>query len=837
MTTQTKTKIYMLVILISGFACLSAAAFNLPYKKFDVYFLILFAFTIGIGSRMTLEIPRFKSHIAVSDTFIFLALILYGGEIAIVLSAVEAFCSSWRFCNKKITVFFNAAAATLSTSTVVLALKAFSFNGENLIPGYADDFSNFFIALSVMALTQFIAGTTIAAIYGSLKSEQPLWETWKTKYAWIFITYFVGAVGAGVLSIACDFIGFGVVIAAFPIIFFVYLTYRMYLKNVEMATAQAEQAEKHASILEKQSAALRESEERFRSAFDYAPIGIALVSPDGRWLKVNRALTEILGYTEEEFLVADFQSMIFPEDLGNTLVKIHELLTGKAPTCQLEQRYIHKTGETVWTAWSVSIANDADQKRPNLIFQIQDITEKKSAEQKLQHEATHDALTKLPNRAYFLSRLEEALSKSQLLNNYKVSVLFIDLDRFKVVNDSLGHLIGDQLLIGIAERLRECLRPNDIVARLGGDEFTILVEGRYDPNEVVRIAERLQEKFSQPFDLSGHEIYSSASIGILHASEKHLTPEDMMRDADTAMYQAKRAGKACHEVFNENMHEAVKATLLLETDLRRAIERDELSVFYQPIHCLESREIQGFEALARWHHREHGILSPDKFIPLAEEIGLIDALGEQILRKACSQMRFFKDDALAESSLILSVNLSCKQFAQTTLVEKIKQILKETGFPPSRLKLEITESVFFEHKEKAVEMLFQLRELGIEINIDDFGTGYSNLSYLMQMPISTLKIDRSFISPINEDGGNTEIVETIIMLARKMGMKVVAEGVENEAQVGQLKRLNCESAQGYYFSQPMNFEDVQQFFNEKTGVKSIVPKGKFEDVSVVMTVQ
>lgn len=837
MNTQTKTKIYMMMVIVLGSVCLASAIFHLPFKKLDVYFFVLFCFTIGFGSRITLRIPRFKSHIAVSDIFIFLALLLYGGEIAIVLAAVEAFCSSWRFCNKKITVFFNGAAMAFSTSVVVLMLKSFGLYTDHYLPGQGENFKNYFLALAIMALMQFIVSTSLASIYSGLKNENPIIETWKTQCAWSFITYLVGAVGAGALLIAIDAIGFGVVIATFPIIFFIYLSYRMYLENVEMANAQAEQAESYAQILEKQSIALRQSEERFRSAFDYAPIGIALVSPVGRWLKVNRALSEILGYSEEEFLAADYQAMLSKEDLGGTLIKLHELINGKTPTCQLEQRYIHKSGRTVWVSWSVSTTNDENNKRPNLIFQIQDITEKKSAEEQLQHEARHDALTKLPNRAYFMTRLAQALNKSSESSNYKVSVLFIDLDRFKVVNDSLGHLVGDQLLIGISERLRECLRPNDIVARLGGDEFTILVEGSYDPYEVVRIAERLQEKFTQPFDLSGHEIYSSASIGILHASERHLTPEDMMRDADTAMYHAKRAGKARHEVFNEEMHEAVKATLQLETDLRRAIERNELSVFYQPIHSLETGEVLGFEALARWQHRELGTLSPDKFIPLAEEIGLIDALGEQILRKACCQMRLLKDGSFPVAPLTLSVNLSCKQFAQRNLVEKIKRILDETGFAPDLLKLEITETVFFEHKENAVEMLCRLRDLGIEINIDDFGTGYSNLSYLMQLPISTLKIDRSFINSITEDGGNSEIVETIVMLARNLGMKVIAEGVETETQVKQLKKLNCEGAQGYYFSKPLCFDDMQPFLNGEVRTGQIIPENKYEDLSMLMMIQ
>ncbi|CAN5245091.1 hypothetical protein BH20ACI1_BH20ACI1_27370 [soil metagenome] len=836
MNTQSKTKNYMSVILTIGFVCLTAALFNLPFETLDLKFLILFGFTIGFGSRITIEIPRFKSHIAVSDTFIFLALLMYGGETAIALAAVEAFFSSWRFCNKKFTVFFNTALVAFSTTIVFLVLKISGLYTESQLHGQGENLDNFVVALAMMALTQFIANTSLAAIYGALKSEKPIWETWKTKYAWLFATYFVGAVGAGVLLQLSDLIGFGVVLISFPIIFFIYLTYKMYMKNVEMVTLQAEQAEKHAGILQEQSLALRESEERFRSAFDFAPIGIALVSPAGKWLKVNHALCEILGYTEEELLKTDYQSILFTEDLGSTLSKIHELLSGKILSCQMEQRYLHKNRQTVWASWSVSAAIHAKSEQPNLIFQIQDISAKKSAEDQLQYEAKHDALTKLPNRAFFMSRLEQALDKAQEHSNYQVSVLFIDLDRFKIVNDSLGHLIGDQLLIGIAERLSECLRPSDIVARLGGDEFTILIEGKYDLKEVLRIAERLQEKFAMPFDLSGHEIYSSASIGILHRSDKHLSPEDMMRDADTAMYQAKRAGKARHEVFDQDMHEAVKASLQLETDLRRALDKNELCVHYQPIYSLITDKIEGFEALARWNHKELGMLSPDKFICLAEEIGLIDTLGDQILRQACLQIQILNQDLPDESRFFVSVNLSCKQFAQPDLVKRIKHILAETELPPHLLKLEITESVFFEHKEKAVAMLHQLRDFGIEINIDDFGTGYSNLSYLMQLPISTLKIDKSFIAPIKENGENIEIVEIIVMMARNLGMKIIAEGIENEIQLKQMKRLNCEGAQGYFFSKPMRFEDVADFLEKEIKINTKLP-ADFNGVEVLSTVQ
>jgi diguanylate cyclase (GGDEF)-like protein/PAS domain S-box-containing protein len=823
----------MIAVIVAGFACLAIALVRFSWSTIDPRFIFLAIFTTGIGSRITVQIPKFKSHIAVSDTFIFLALMLFGGEAAIILAAVEAFCSAWRFCNKKITVFFNAGAMALSTSLVYLTLHLIGMDTKDEMNGHT--VNDFVIVLSVMAFVQYFANTGLSSIYGALKSEKPWWETWKTHYLWIFLTYSSGALAAGVLVKTIDYVGFIALVAAIPIILFVYLTYRMYLKNVEMSLTQAEQAKHHAEILEAQSLALAESEERFRSAFNYAPIGIALVSPNGNWLKINQALCKILGYSEEEFLETDFQSMLHADDLGNMLIKIHELLAGKSPACQMEQRYLHKNGNIVWISWSASTAKDAKSDQPNLIFQIKDITDKKLAEEKLQYEATHDALTGLPNRSFFMFRLSQALEKALDNPSYRVSILFIDLDRFKVINDSLGHLIGDQLLIDISERLRDCLRPTDLVARLGGDEFTILVEGKYEEKEVIRIAERIQEKFRIPFNLSGNEIYSSASIGILNRNENYLKPEDMMRDADTAMYQAKRAGKSRHEIFDQEMHEAVKESLQIETDLRKAIEKEEFFVYYQPIYSLITGKIEGFEALARWDHATLGEIAPTRFIPLAEELGLIDSLGEFILQKSCREMQTLRNLLPRLTSLMLSVNLSCKQFADPNLVSRIKTILDKTGFPPHKLKLEITESVFFEHQQRSVEMLNTLRDLGIEINIDDFGTGYSNLNYLRQLPISTLKIDRSFISPIEPDGSNTEIVRTIVMLARNLGLKVIAEGVETEVQLEELKRLNCEGAQGFLFAEPMSFENVQFFLNEQ-GIANI-PENKFEEVSIVSTIQ
>jgi len=825
----------MLAVIGLGLISLIVAFLRLPIEEVDVYILLLSAFTVILGSRVTIQIPRFKSHIAVSDSFIFLTLLLYGGEYAIILSAVEAFVSSWRFCNKKLTVFFNAGAIAVSTSVVVLTLNVLGLYSESQLHGHADNRTNFIVALSTIVLVQFFVNTSLATIYDALKNALPIWETWKTKYVWTFFSYFIGAASAGILIQLADTVGIGVIFATFPVIFFLFLTYRMYMKNVEISIQQAEQAEQYAKVMETQSEALRESEERFRSAFNYAPIGIALVSSTGHWLKVNRALCEILGYTEDEFLGVDFQSMIYPDDLGATLVMLHELFTRKIPTCQMEHRYVHKSGRTVWASWSVSATNDSQSENLRLIFQIQDITDKKVAEEKLQHEATHDALTGLPNRPLFMARLTSALERTRTVAGYKVSILFIDLDRFKYVNDSLGHLAGDLLLKGISERLRECMRPSDLVARLGGDEFTILVEGSYDSDEVTRIAERIQMKFSIPFDLNGSEVFSSASIGILHASRSHLTSEDMMRDADTAMYQAKRAGKARHEVFDEKMFKAARETLQLETDLRRAVDRSELTVFYQPIFSLETGLVEGFESLARWNHKELGDISPNKFIPVAEEIGMIDKLCEFVLHTSCREIGSLHELMPHGPKPTLSVNLSCKQFAQTSLVRNIERILEENRFAPHLLKFEITESVFVEHQARAIEMLRQLRESGIDINIDDFGTGYSNLSYLMKLPITTLKIDRSFVSMINERGGNDEIVRAIVSLARTLDLKVVAEGIETQSQLDALKDLGCESGQGFMLARPMSFVDLCAFL--KNDSHFAFANHRYDDVPEVSLIQ
>ena len=805
----------MRAVILAGGICFLVAIFNIDIRKIDVYLGIIALFTVAVSSRITVKIPRFNSHVSVSDTFIFLTLLLYGGDFAVVLAGLEAAASALRFCNRKLTVFFNAATMIVSTSVVISVLGMAGYYDAAHLRVPTDLRDGFIVILFVIALTQFLTNTFLAAILDSLRDGIQLFDTWKKKYIWTFFTYFIGAISAGLMVQTADIFGFGALLAAPPVIFFVYFSYKMYLKNVEISVQHAEQAEQYASILETRSEALRESEERFRSAFDHAPIGIGLVSPEGNWQRVNHSLLDILGYSESDLLSNNFQNISLPDDLGTTLIKINDLLSGQAATCLVEQRCLHKTGRIVWTELSVSAANNATSGRPNLIFQIQDITEKKRAEEKLQYEASHDALTALPNRYLFMGRLAQALARSRASKTYNVSVLFIDLDRFKNVNDSLGHIIGDELLRGVASRLRECMRPDDLVARLGGDEFTVLVHGNYDPAEVVNIGDRIQEKLNDPFMIESHEIYTSASIGILHVSAAHITPEDVMRDADAAMYQAKRGGKARQEIFNEKMRSDVMATLRLETELRKALERGEIFTVYQPIFHLESGGIACFEALARWEHPDLGIIGPDQFIPLAEEIGVINRLCEQVLSRACREIGSIQG---GDSGMIpLSINLSCRQFGSKNLTQSILSVLEDTSFGAEFLKIEITESVFFEHQEHAIATLSELRSYGIQIDIDDFGTGYSNLGYLQKLPVSALKIDRSFVNMIGGDGNNGEIVSAILTLARNFGLTVTAEGIETEGQLQFLKDLNCEYGQGFLLAPPLDLEGLRLLIRDHQG--------------------
>ncbi|HEV2827908.1 MAG TPA: EAL domain-containing protein [Pyrinomonadaceae bacterium] len=549
----------------------------------------------------------------------------------------------------------------------------------------------------------------------------------------------------------------------------------------------------------------------FRSVFRHAA-GMAIVSSRGRWLTVNPALCETLGYEESELLACCFQDLTHPDDLGNVLVQLDKQLHGAVPSCQIEQRYVHKLGHNVWVLMTMSLIRDGEGEPLHFVCQFQDITRRKQAEERLVHDVFHDALTGLPNRSLFMDRLGLALERSKRRREQIFAVLFLDLDSFKAVNDTLGHLIGDQLLIEVARRLKACLRTTDTVARLGGDEFTILLEDLNVESEALRIVDRFQKELARPFKFGLSDLGITASIGIASNCAGYETAEEILRDADGAMYRAKSAGKAGYEVVDRNHHSRASLEVAhLETDLMMAIEREQLLLYYQPIVSLESGTLLGFEALVRWMHPQSGLISPTDFIPLAEESGLIIELGNWVLRKACLQLKSWREQFPFHRSLSLSVNLSLKQLMQTDLVDQIMNIVQETDLDPRLLKLELTESIVMENVGAATVMLQQLRALGVEIGIDDFGTGYSSLSYLHRLPISSLKIDASFVKGMAANDDNGEIIRTIVTLAKSLRMHVIAEGVETFEQLTKLRLLKCDAGQGFLFSKPTDAETAASF--------------------------
>ena len=805
------SNLYRSSVISIGALALAISLWSFEVTRVGYSYFVFLLFTITIGARIIVKIPGVKGHISVTDTFVFLSILLYGGEAGILLSTADAIFSSYKLTKTWSTFLFNVAVFTIATFINVWTLRYFFGSLSEL--SHREFTSEQIIAICLMGLIQYVFNSGLVAIAVALRSKQPIWQMWKENFLWTSITYFAGASAAGFIAKLNNEFGIYAFLATAPIIAVVYFTYTTYLKNVEAVGEQAQLAQKHVEELshhiaeqERVSRALKESEEYFRNAFDHAA-GMAVINPDGKWLQVNDSLCQMLGYSEDELLEKGFQAITHPQDLGNDLANLYQLLEGKIPGYQLEKRYCHKTGQTIWVLQSASLVRDADGVSRHVIFQIQNISDRKKAEEHIHHAAFHDALTALPNRTLFADRLSMAVERSKRSAEFEFAVIFVDLDRFKIVNDSLGHDLGDKLLVDLAQRLSGELRAVDTVARLGGDEFAILLDGIATPHDATEAADRIQAALQKPFNLEGHEFFTSASMGIAYSSHGYERPEDILRDADTAMYKAKSNGKARHEVFNTQMHTRAVEALTLENELRRALDNGEIEPFYQSIIALDSGRIVGFEALARWLHPERGLISPADFIPLAEETGLIVPIGLTILDQACADIAHWQA-ALDIPTLTISVNLSGKQFKQASLLNDIKEILFKTSLQPNCLKMEITETIVMEDTAVAIEMLKQLKRIGMQISLDDFGTGYSSLSYLHRFPFDIIKIDRSFVSRMTMDRESRGIVKTITALAAELGKSVIAEGIEKEEHQQLLAAMGCSYGQGYLFSKPVDADSA-----------------------------
>ena len=703
---QHTTGIYMWTIVAAGVACCLYSTYALPRGIIDGYCLLLTLITAVIGSRIAIRIPAINVNITVEDTFVFIALLLYGGEAAVMIGALAGICSALRISRKVRTVAFGSAALACAVFATATVLKfIFGSTTELFNSGSSIAIS----ALCVMGLVQYLVHTGIGSIASALKANVSIWHMWSRNFLWISISYFAGAAGAGFIVSSLGTARFWAFLVCIPIIIIVYFSYDRYMREVKASARHAEEAERARAELEHQRA---EQAERH-------------VQELNNYIAEQERISRVLEETKDHF----------------------------------------------------------------------------------RHAAFHDSLTGLPNRAMFTELLKAEIESSTRRGEHMFAVLFLDLDRFKNVNDSLGHTHGDLLLVAFAERLERTLRPVDTLARFGGDEFAILLSGMTDATDAVRVAQRIQDELSQPFVLDKNSAFATASIGIALSSTGYDRADDILRDADIAMYRAKENGKARYELFDHGMHARAVSRLQLESDLRQAIEQKEFSVYYQPIVSLATGRLAGFEALVRWNHPRRGLVSPADFIPVAEETGLIVPIGHWVLNEACAQVRQWQIESPSHRKLSLSVNLSARQVAQPNLLDRIKEALEASKLDPHCLKLEITESVVMENAEAAALMFKQLRALGVQLSIDDFGTGYSSLSYLHRFPLNYLKIDRSFVMRLTTDNDNA-IVRTISTLARNLGMEVIAEGIETEEQYQQLKMLGCEYGQGYLFSRPVDHESV-----------------------------
>ncbi len=707
---------------------------NLPLSRIDPYFNLLALGTVILGSRVAIRVPRINTNITVDDTFIFLGLLLYGGEAAVLLGMIGGVAAGLRISNKPRTVLFAGAALACALSVTAQGLLWIFGSTTDLLhhgPSAA------IIAICLMGLLQYASHTAIVATANALKDNQTIWQMWNQNFLWISITYFAGAAAAGLIAFSIGTAGFYAFLIAIPIIAIVYLSYDRYLREVKSSARQAELAERERAEIERERAE-----------------------------QAERHVKELNNYIVEQ------------ERISRTLEETKE---------------------------------------------------------HFRHAAFHDALTGLPNRSMFSELLTAEIKSSRINSNHLFAALFIDLDRFKNINDSLGHSYGDLLLVAFAGRLEKILRPVDTLARFGGDEFAILLSNMSHPQDAIRVAERILEDLTQPFDLKENSSFTSASIGIALSTSGYDRPEDILRDADTAMYRAKENGKGRYELFDKDMHARAVSRLSLERDLRQAIEQKEFCVYYQPIVSLESGKLAGFEALVRWNHPVEGLVSPSEFIPVAEETGLILQIGQWVLEEACRAVNTWQQQSVVHRNLTLSVNLSAKQVSQPDLLEQVSHALEQSGLDARSLKLEITESVVMENAEAATMMFKRLRALGVQLSIDDFGTGYSSLSYLHRFPLNYLKIDRSFVSRITETGENAEIVRTIVTLAHNLGLQVIAEGVETREQQKQLESVGCEYAQGYLFSRPVEHDSVKALLDGELGSNGQLAIGEeaLHDDSVV----
>lgn len=720
-----------IIAYLSSLACIAilvGSVYTFPYEKIDLNLGVFLIVTIFFSSKLQIQLPRTKLYFTFSDALIFVSILMYGLETAVIITFLDCIygCVMLYFSGNGVKMKARTFAINISIGTfsIFATSLAANFVYPNLIEAIKTGETSVLVSvLGLMTLAQFIVTSSLISAFYSAINNKSIWIIWKEYYLNCLVMYIASSVFAGLIVKAITQIDFILLFTAIAVISVVYMTHTGYIKDIRQTAAKAEKSEHERAEAEKTRA--EQAEKHIEELEHYI----------SEQLRISQALRE--------------------------------------------------------------------------------------SKEKFRHSAYHDALTDLPNRNYFSQEVKFMLEKTKILYGFNFAVLFLDMNRFKTVNDSLGHSIGDRLIVNVAKRLKSIVRKGDMVARFSGDEFAILLGSVKDTDEVSRYAEMIQKKISTPFTINGKQIFTSVSMGIALGNSNYEESQDLLRDADIAMYKAKEKGDS-FMFFDPSMHSQTVKLLQLETDLRYAVAREEFCVYYQPIIDLQTMKIKGFEALMRWIHPERGLVAPYEFIPVCEETGMIIPMTIWILKKSCLQVKQWQQLNAENKDLIISVNLSGKHFSHLNLVEQIWSVLTETDFNPHQLKLEITESAVMENAENAISVLKELKELGIQLSIDDFGTGYSSLSYLHRFPIDTLKIDRSFVNSMTDGAENGEFVQTIMTLAHTLGLAVIAEGIETINQLHQLRILGCEYGQGYLFSRPVLKEEIDKLLENQSAWKSFV---------------
>jgi diguanylate cyclase (GGDEF)-like protein/PAS domain S-box-containing protein len=802
---------YWWTVVVLGSAALVGAAASLAAKTPMDWLQV----AVGMGVAMLagffpVRIPNSKNSFAAGEIFIFLTLLVQGPAAAVLAAAGEAAVGSWRTSKRWTSRIASPAMAALAMLVAGSTLQ-WLIGG----PGESSAAAVTLVSMAV-ALGYFLLNTLLVTAVGRLKRRERIqWSDLFGVFGWIGLAFAGSAAVAALLFLVFRQSGNGVLMAMVPVVGMMLATLHYFFRQQEAAEAVRrsgqEAAERESELAARHVRELEASERRFHSAFTHASIGMALLSFEGRILQANPALRSLLGRDEAQLREQRFQDIVNDDDRRLLEEQLGLVNGNEFEGFAVELRCHRDDGEALWVAAHCSFFSEPGASSPCLILQVQDISARRRAEAGLHHLAFHDSLTGLPNRRRFHELLGQAVDYARRDPVEAFAVMFLDFDRFKLINDSLGHGAGDEFLIQVSRRIAENLRPGDVVARLGGDEFAVLAHRLEHERAAVQLADRLMDALRRPFRVADTELNTSASIGITFSAFGYERAEDVLRDADTAMYKAKSAGKARYALFDASLHTEVADRLRLEGDLRRAVDAGQLSVAYQPMYNLADGRLLGFEALARWKHPTDGSIGPDAFIPIAEESGLMPKLTDFVLHCACRQLAAWQR---LVPQLTMSVNLSGNDLAHSALLARVTRALVESSVRPQHLTLELTENILMSRLEGALPQLTELRRMGVGLAVDDFGTGYSSLSHLSKLPIDSLKIDRTFVIALSEGSGEAAaVVSAILLLGRSLGKAIVAEGIETEAQRVQLRDMGCTVGQGFLLGRPLAPEEVPELLH------------------------